>query len=51
VWGRSTLEVHRHFHNKLEKQLDACKGGKIILVTNVLPIMDFTVQPPDSLWQ
>jgi putative phosphoesterase len=51
VWGTSTLEMHRHFHNKLEKQLSACKSSNIILVTHVLPIMDFTVQPPDSMWQ
>jgi putative phosphoesterase len=51
VWGTTTLEIHRHFHDKLEKQLDACKGSNIILVTHVLPIMDFTVQPPDSMWQ
>ena len=51
VWGTSTLEMHRHFHDKLEKQLFACKGSNIILVTHVLPIMDFTVQPPDSMWQ
>jgi len=51
VWGTSTLEMHRHFHDKLEKQLAACKGSNIILVTHVLPIKDFTVQPPDSIWQ
>ena len=51
VWGKSTLEMHRLFHNKLEKQLDTCKSGNIILVTHVLPIMDFTVQPPNCMWQ
>jgi putative phosphoesterase len=51
VWQRSTIEMHRHFHTKLEKQLDACKSGNIILVTHVLPIRDFTVQPPDGMWQ
>ena len=51
VWQKSTLEMHRHFHQKLEKQLDIYQSGKIILVTHVLPIKDFTVQPPDGMWQ
>jgi putative phosphoesterase len=51
VWQRSTLDIHRHFHSKLEKQLDACKNSNIILVTHVLPIKDFTVQPPNGMWQ
>ena len=51
VWGTTTLEMHRHFHNKLKKQLDAHKNSNIILVTHVLPIADFTVQPPGSLWR
>ena len=51
VWGASTLEIHRFFHKKLKKQLDAHKNCNIILVTHVLPIADFTVQRPTNLWQ
>ncbi len=51
VWGKSTIEMHRYFYKKLEKQLDACKNNNIILVTHVLPILNFTVQPPDGMWQ
>ena len=50
VWQRSTIQVHQYFYNKLEKQLDALKHKSIILVTHVLPILDFTVQPPNKLW-
>ncbi len=50
-WGKSTIEMHRYFYKKLENQLDACKSNNIILVTHVLPILDFTVQPPNSMWQ
>ena len=51
VWGKSTIDIHHYFYRKLESQLDACKGSRIILVTHVLPIVDFTVQPPDGMWQ
>jgi putative phosphoesterase len=51
AWGKSTLEMHRHFHKKLKQQLDDCRNNNIILVTHVLPIVDFTVQPPDAMWQ
>ena len=50
VWDTSTLEMHRHFHRKIEKQLKASRHKKIIMVTHVLPIVDFTVQPPDKMW-
>ena len=50
VWGRSTLEMHDFFYDKLEQQLAACKNKRIIFVTHVLPILDFTVQPPDRMW-
>ena len=51
VWQKPTLDMHRHFLTKLEKQLDDCRSSNIILVTHVLPIVDFTVQPPDDMWQ
>ena len=50
-WGKSTLEMHQHFLNKLENQLQAHQDKKIILVTHVLPLRDFTVQPPDRMWK
>ena len=49
-WGRSTLEMHRYFYDKLEQQLKAHRDKNIILVTHVLPLVDFTVQPPDKQW-
>jgi putative phosphoesterase len=50
-WGTSTLEMHRHFHDKLEQQLKAHRDKKIVLVTHVLPLVDFSVQPPDKMWK
>jgi putative phosphoesterase len=50
-WGKSTIEMHHYFYRKLEKQLAANQDKKIILVTHALPIMDFTVQPPDRMWK
>ena len=51
VWGKSTLEMHRYFFNKLKRQLDANKNKNIILVTHVLPLLEFTVQPPNRMWR
>jgi putative phosphoesterase len=50
AWDRSTLEMHRYFCHKLEKQLEANKNKKVILVTHVLPLLEFTVQPPNRMW-
>jgi putative phosphoesterase len=50
VWGKSTIEMHQYFYGKLEKQLADHRHKSIILVTHVLPIIDFTVQPPDAMW-
>lgn len=49
-WGKPTCEMHRHFAAKLERQLRAHQGRKIILITHVLPLSDFSVQPPDRMW-
>ena len=51
VWGKSTIEMHQYFRRKLETQLDANRHRNIILVTHVLPIVDFTVQPPNRIWR
>ena len=50
-WGKSTIEMHRYFYDKLEQQLQSHQDKKIILVTHVLPLMDFTVQPPNRIWK
>jgi putative phosphoesterase len=50
IWGRSTLEMHGYFYDKLTQQLRALRGKNIILVIHVLPIQEFTVQPPDRMW-
>ena len=50
VWNKPTLEMHRYFYRKLEKQLEAYEKKNIILVTHVLPLLEFTVQPPDRMW-
>ena len=49
-WGKPTIEMHHYFYQKLEKQLAAHQNKKIIFVTHALPIIDFTVQPPDRMW-
>jgi putative phosphoesterase len=51
VWGKSTIEMHQYFYRKLELQLEAQKNKNIILVTHVVPIIDFTVQPPNQIWR
>ena len=51
AWDRSTLAMHRYFYHKLEKQLAAYKNKNIILVTHVLPLREFTVQPPNRIWR
>ena len=50
VWGKPTVEVHRHFLNKIERQLRSHQDKKIVLVTHVLPLVEFTVQPPNRMW-
>jgi putative phosphoesterase len=49
-WDRSTIEMHHYFYSKLEKQLQAHRDKNIILVTHVLPLVDFTVRPPNRMW-
>ena len=50
-WDRSSLDMHKYFLEKLETQLEQYKNRNIILVTHVLPIIDFTVQPPSPMWE
>jgi len=51
VWDRSTLDMHKYFIDKLERQLIKYQNKKIIVVTHVLPVLDFTVQPPSPMWE
>ncbi len=51
VWGKSTHEMHSYFLHKLENQLKTYQNKKVIIVTHVLPISDFTVLPPDPMWE
>jgi putative phosphoesterase len=50
VWNRDTVAQHRHFHDKLKRQLEEHTDEKIIFVTHVLPIRDFTVLQPNEEW-
>jgi len=49
-WGGPAPEIHGFFYRKLEGQLRALRGGKILLVTHVLPRAEFTVQNPGPMW-
>jgi Icc-related predicted phosphoesterase len=42
--------MHGYFYAKLKQQLDGLRDKKIILVIHVLPIKEFTVQPPNRMW-
>jgi putative phosphoesterase len=50
VWNRDTVEQHRYFHDKLKKQLEEHTDRRIIFITHVLPIIDFTVLNPNETW-
>lgn len=50
-WGRSTLDMHRWFLQRLERRLEARRGGRpLLLVTHVVPHESFTVRPADRMW-
>lgn len=55
IWDRPTLDMHRHFMDRLEAQLEKAAGGgsdpKILFVTHVVQIRDFTVQNPGAEWK
>jgi len=51
LWDRSTLEMHDYFLNKLETQLKRYQDRNVIIVTHVLPIKEFTVQPAPPMWE
>jgi putative phosphoesterase len=49
-WGKSTVEMHHYFYHKIEQQLRSHQDKKIVLITHVLPLVDFTVRRPDRMW-
>ncbi len=50
-WGMSPSAVHRHFLCKLERQLERVReGAKVLLVTHVVPVAEFTVPFRPQLW-
>jgi len=51
LWDRSAAEMHRHFRDKLERQLAERTAGRLILVTHAVSHAAFTVQPPDRQWE
>ena len=55
IWDRPTLDMHRRFMERLEAQLGVAAGGgsarKILFVTHVVQIPDFTVQNPGHEWK
>ena len=50
VWDRPTLDMHAYFHEKLQRQLEENRHRRIIMVTHVLPVRDFTVLDHNDLW-
>lgn len=51
VWDRSTIDMHKYFYKKIEKQIHENKGKNIILMTHVVSHKDFTVQNPNRMWK
>ncbi len=43
--------MHRAFLEDLERQLAGLRGRRLILATHVVPVAEFTVRPPDALWE
>jgi putative phosphoesterase len=51
IWGKSTLEVHAMFLERLVAALDAVRGKNILLATHMVQVPEFTVFPADSMWK
>jgi putative phosphoesterase len=59
IWDRPTLDMHRHFMDRLDAQLGkaavvgATDSGtrKLLFVTHVVQIREFTVQNPGPEWK
>jgi putative phosphoesterase len=50
VWNISTVQQHRIFYDKLKAQLEEHSDKRIIFITHVLPIVDFTVRNRNEMW-
>jgi putative phosphoesterase len=50
-WDRPTREVHRAFLEELDRQLAELRGRRLILMTHVVPVAEFTVRPADAQWE
>lgn len=51
LWDRDTKAMNELFLKRMETQLDKVAGKKIIAVTHVIPVNDFTVNPERKIWR
>ncbi len=51
IWDRDTLSMHRLFVERLTAALDGADTAKVIAVTHVVSVKDFTVQSPGPMWK
>ncbi|MCC2250295.1 metallophosphoesterase [Virgibacillus sp. AGTR] len=49
-WGRSNIDMHEHFYQKISEDLEAYKDKKIIMMTHMLSHASFTVPMPNKKW-
>ncbi|KKO55561.1 metallophosphoesterase [Paenibacillus sp. DMB20] len=49
-WGMSNRDIHRYFHNRVERELEANRGSSIIMVTHMLSHPYFKVPMPHPQW-
>jgi putative phosphoesterase len=49
-WAESMLEKNRYFLERLESALDGLDPSRTIVVTHMVPRLEFTVQPPAGIW-
>lgn len=50
-WGRGNREMHRYFYESLERDLEASRGKKIVMVTHMLSHPHFKVPLPNERWE
>ncbi|TQR17514.1 metallophosphoesterase [Psychrobacillus vulpis] len=50
-WGMSNLEIHRWFYKKIEEDLQAVEGRKVILMTHIVTHPEFIVPMPNSVFE
>lgn len=49
-WGRSNIDMHQYFYEKIREDLEAYKDKKIIMMTHMLSHSSFTVPMPNEKW-